>query len=67
LNSQISQSINDFSFPAPALDLLDTLLALDPQKRPSATKALEHSWLRKIEPSRIPPPDLPKNQGKILL
>lgn len=46
-----------------ALDLFDMLLSLDPKKRPSATKALENQWLRKIDPSKIPAPDLPKSQG----
>ncbi|KAI6189604.1 Cyclin-dependent kinase 12 [Aphelenchoides bicaudatus] len=49
-------------FPPPALDLFDQLLALDPKKRPSAKKALDHEWIRNINPSKVPPPDLPKHQ-----
>jgi len=37
--------------PAPALDLLDGMLALDPAKRLSAKEALEGEWLRNVDPT----------------
>lgn len=52
-----------FSFlPAQALDLLDLLLQLDPTKRPTASHALNHPWLIRVEPELVPPLKLPQDQ-----
>lgn len=40
---------------------MDKLLQLDPNKRPSASSALNHPWLINVNPDRISPPMLPKN------
>ncbi|KAH8295654.1 hypothetical protein KR018_001598 [Drosophila ironensis] len=50
----------DFEFmPAPALDLLDKMLDLDPDKRITAEDALRSPWLKKINPDDMPTPQLP--------
>jgi len=41
------------SLPAPALDLLDKMLELDPVRRISARAALDCPWLRNMSPSAV--------------
>eukprot|EP00117_Sycon_ciliatum_P031587 scpid64551/ scgid24676/ Cyclin-dependent kinase 12; Cdc2-related kinase, arginine/serine-rich; Cell division cycle 2-related protein kinase 7; Cell division protein kinase 12 len=48
--------------PDDGLDLLDSLLALDPSKRMGAQQALEHAFLKDIIPANIPPPSFPQDQ-----
>ncbi|XP_018568282.1 cyclin-dependent kinase 12 isoform X3 [Anoplophora glabripennis] len=50
----------DFVFmPASALDLLDKMLELDPDKRITAEDALKSPWLKNINPELISAPELP--------
>ena len=49
--------------PAPAMELLDGMLALDPSKRVDARKALESEWLRSVDPASVSFQDvLPQHQ-----
>ncbi|GFS66168.1 cyclin-dependent kinase 13 [Nephila pilipes] len=53
----------EFAFmPSPALDLLDKMLELDPERRITAENSLECLWLKDIHPDRMEPPNLPLNQ-----
>ena len=42
------------------VDLVKTLLELDPTKRVTATEALKHPWLADVDKLVIPPPDFTK-------
>nr|CAH8846784.1 unnamed protein product [Trichobilharzia regenti] len=48
--------------PPLAVDLLDHMLQLDPQRRCSAHEALASPWLRNVDLAKITPPRLPVDQ-----
>uniref|UniRef100_A0A182JQ52 Cyclin-dependent kinase 12 n=1 Tax=Anopheles christyi TaxID=43041 RepID=A0A182JQ52_9DIPT len=50
----------DFVFmPMPSLELLDSMLVLDPDRRITAEDALKSNWLKNVIPEQLPPPQLP--------
>uniref|UniRef100_A0A1A9V421 Cyclin-dependent kinase 12 n=1 Tax=Glossina austeni TaxID=7395 RepID=A0A1A9V421_GLOAU len=50
----------DFEFmPTQALDLLDRMLELDPDRRITVEDALNSPWLRNVKPEEMPAPTLP--------
>lgn len=51
---------DQFAFmPADALNLLDRMLELDPDKRITADEALKSPWLKNVVPEQMPGPELP--------
>ncbi len=58
----------EFSFmPAQALDLLDTMLELDPARRITSENALKSPWLSNIKPQNILPPKYFIRRGTVKL
>ncbi|CAH8515096.1 unnamed protein product [Heterobilharzia americana] len=55
-------NVEKLPIPSQAVDLLDHMLQLDPQRRCSAREALASPWLRNVDPTRITPPRLPIDQ-----
>lgn len=48
--------------PDQSLSLLDRMLTLAPEHRIKAGEALLHPYLINVDPNRVVPPKLPKNQ-----
>lgn len=48
--------------PQQALDLLDQMLELDPERRITADNALRCPWLSSVQPGELRPPELPRYQ-----
>ncbi|CBB15978.1 Cyclin-dependent kinase 12 [Caenorhabditis elegans] len=48
--------------PREAVDLLDKMLTLNPEKRISAKEALNHPWIRSLEHTTVQPLKLPQHQ-----
>uniref|UniRef100_A0A6A7FRM6 Cyclin-dependent kinase 12 n=1 Tax=Hirondellea gigas TaxID=1518452 RepID=A0A6A7FRM6_9CRUS len=48
--------------PSAALALLDHMLRLDPGRRITAADALTSLWLNNVDPDKMEPPPLPRNQ-----
>jgi len=53
--------------PAQALDLLDTMLELDPARRITSENALKSPWLSNIKPQNILPPKYFIRRGTVKL
>lgn len=51
--------------PREAVDLLDKMLTLNPEKRISAKEALNHPWIRSLEHTTVQPLKLPQHQVNI--
>nr|XP_018914183.1 PREDICTED: cyclin-dependent kinase 12-like [Bemisia tabaci] len=50
----------EFSFmPSSALDLLDKMLEIDPEHRFSVDQCLKSTWLKDVDPTTMPVPQLP--------
>lgn len=48
--------------PREVLSLLDDMLKLNPASRCTAASALNHDWLRDVDPEQVEPPHLPAQQ-----